>query len=80
MKDQEFECVQCNEPFVFTIDEQQKYADMGFDPPKRCPACRKKRTKLSVDQNHHREAGQRRRSKPLRTRTRQKEMVSRDYQ
>ena len=68
MKNQSLDCIQCNELFSFTADEQQKYMDMDFDPPKRCPDCRKNRTKLSMSENHHREAGQKRRSKPSRIR------------
>ena len=74
MKDQMLECVQCNEPFSFTTDEQEKYFNMGFDPPKRCPDCRKNRSRLSMSENHHREAGQKRRLNPSRTRRKESSM------
>jgi hypothetical protein len=36
-------CVECTEPFTWTSGEQVFYEEKGFDPPKRCPGCRKKR-------------------------------------
>ena len=63
MKDQILDCVQCSEPFLFTTDEQQRYIGMGFDPPKRCPYCRKNRSNLTTAENHQRASGQKRRMK-----------------
>ena len=68
MKDQMLECVQCNEPFLFTTDEQQKYFNMGFDPPKRCPDCRKNRSRFLMSENHQRTVGQKHRLKRSRDR------------
>ncbi|UCH23296.1 MAG: zinc-ribbon domain containing protein [Deltaproteobacteria bacterium] len=38
-------CIQCDCEFDYTIDEQMYYQLRGFDEPKRCPACRKKKSK-----------------------------------
>ena len=34
-------CIQCEEDFEFTVEEQEKLNKRGFDPPLRCPQCRK---------------------------------------
>lgn len=37
-------CKDCNNEFVFTVGEQEFYAEKGFDnEPQRCPDCRKAR-------------------------------------
>lgn len=36
-------CSDCRESFEFTEGEQKFYADKGFQPPRRCPACRLKK-------------------------------------
>ncbi len=44
-------CRECGEEFVFTIGEQEFYAERGFDKaPQRCFTCRKRR-KHSTDEN-----------------------------
>lgn len=41
MKDETIECVDCHQPFTFTVAEQEFYASKGFEnKPKRCAACR----------------------------------------
>lgn len=45
MKDKIITCIQCNEPFIFTAEEQNRYHARGFDEPIRCPNCRKKKSK-----------------------------------
>lgn len=40
-------CIQCEEDFEFSIYEQQKYNQKGFDLPLRCPQCRKNKAKKS---------------------------------
>lgn len=45
------ECVQCRNEFDFTVSQQNYYAKMGFDEPKRCPECRKRKTRLETDAN-----------------------------
>lgn len=40
--DQTLKCADCGQDFVWTISEQEFYAQKGFlNPPKRCPNCRK---------------------------------------
>lgn len=39
-RDQLLTCVWCGAEFVWTIGQQQFYADRGLRPPKRCKACR----------------------------------------
>ncbi len=40
-QDRDLTCVECNQPFVFTADDQQYHADKGYtNEPKRCPSCR----------------------------------------
>jgi len=34
-------CIQCEEDFEFTVEEQEKLEKRGFDAPLRCPQCRK---------------------------------------
>ena len=38
-------CIQCEEDFEFSPDEQQKYTQKGFDAPLRCSECRKNKAK-----------------------------------
>ncbi len=33
-------CGDCHHPFAFSIEEQRLCAELGFDRPARCPACR----------------------------------------
>lgn len=47
MRDQLIICVQCNTEFEFSAKEQQFYENKGFNPPKRCPQCRKNKSKLT---------------------------------
>jgi hypothetical protein len=48
-------CIQCNAEFEFTVSEQRYYREKGFDMPKRCPVCRKHKSKLNatVDKRGH---------------------------
>jgi len=46
-------CIQCEAEFEFSINEQRRFKEMNFDMPKRCPSCRKKKMKLSDDQNRN---------------------------
>ena len=42
--DRDLTCVECNQSFVFSADDQQYHADKGFqNDPKRCPSCRQAR-------------------------------------
>ena len=43
-EDRDLTCVECNQVFVFTADDQQYHSDKGYtNEPKRCPACRQAR-------------------------------------
>ena len=47
MKEKALTCIQCGSPFVVTGEEQEKLSNRGFDIPKRCPDCRKNKSKIS---------------------------------
>ena len=43
-QDKTLNCKDCNNEFVFTVGEQEFYAEKGFDnEPQRCPDCRRAR-------------------------------------
>ena len=43
-QDRDLTCVECNQTFVFTADDQQYHADKGYtNEPKRCTSCRQAR-------------------------------------
>ena len=43
-EDRNLTCVECNQSFVFTADDQQYHSDKGYtNEPKRCPSCRQAR-------------------------------------
>lgn len=42
-QDQTCTCKDCSVEFVFTAGERKFYETNGFQPPKRCKACRMKR-------------------------------------
>lgn len=41
-------CIQCGADFEFSIEAQRRYRQMNFDNPKRCPDCRKKKSRLAT--------------------------------
>jgi len=47
MEDKTIFCIQCNRPFVLTAAELKRCLSRGFDMPRRCPECRKHKTKLA---------------------------------
>jgi hypothetical protein len=57
MKDKLLECVQCDNSFIFTVAEQQRFADQGFDEPRRCPDCRRKKAKASENNEVRKDRG-----------------------
>ena len=65
MRDQRKICIQCENEFVITAAEQERLASKGFDIPKRCPECRKKKTK-AVKENDSRSPREKRRHEKLR--------------
>jgi hypothetical protein len=38
-------CTQCGNTFIFTVAQQQRFDSLGFNAPKRCEECRKKKIK-----------------------------------
>lgn len=42
-EDKAIKCTDCEQDFVWTVSEQRWYKDKCFDPPKRCPFCRRER-------------------------------------
>jgi hypothetical protein len=46
MEDKKIQCIQCNGSFVFSVEEQVRFASKGFTAPRRCQECRKNRFKL----------------------------------
>ena len=42
-EDKNIDCADCKESFVWDAGEQKFFAEKDFTPPKRCPACRKKK-------------------------------------
>ena len=47
MNDNTITCIQCDQSFPFSESERQRFDLQGFDPPKRCPSCRKNKIKNS---------------------------------
>ena len=47
-EDRTLTCVECNEPFTFSADDQQYHADKGYEnEPKPCESCRQARRNQS---------------------------------
>lgn len=40
-EDQKLVCQDCGKEFVFSASDQEFFEKKGFQPPKRCPECRK---------------------------------------
>ena len=47
MKEKALTCIQCGSPFTITGKDQEKLSSKGFGIPKRCPDCRKNKSKIS---------------------------------
>ena len=45
MENKVITCIQCQEDFEFTVEEQEKLKKRGFDAPLRCPQCRKHKSR-----------------------------------
>ena len=41
--DRTLNCVECEQEFTFTADDQEFHASKGYQEPKRCPNCRQAR-------------------------------------
>lgn len=46
MFDKIIQCIQCNRNFVFSAEQRKQFMARGFDPPTRCPECRKRKAKM----------------------------------
>jgi hypothetical protein len=53
-------CIQCEQEFEFTPAEQDLYRQRGFDAPRRCPACRKHKSRTSHGDTERRREGKKR--------------------
>jgi len=53
-------CVQCDDEFEFTEEEAERYDNMGFDPPQRCPVCRRHKRKEAGTFPSHRHSQKKR--------------------
>jgi DNA-directed RNA polymerase subunit RPC12/RpoP len=51
MENMAISCIQCGTEFEFSINEQLHYKEMNFDDPKRCPSCRKRKSRPSSFQD-----------------------------
>jgi hypothetical protein len=60
MKDQMLFCVQCDEPFTYSVKEQIRHSQQGFDPPRRCQTCRQHKVRM---ENRSEGRGDRRKDK-----------------
>jgi hypothetical protein len=43
LTDTTINCIDCHTDFIFTVKEQEFFAEMGFKPTRRCVSCRAKR-------------------------------------
>lgn len=44
METKVIECIQCAAEFEFSVQDQRRYAQKGYDEPLRCPECRKRKS------------------------------------
>lgn len=51
MENKTITCIQCETEFEFTIQDQLRYEKMNFDEPRRCPDCRKNKSRSTDSQN-----------------------------
>jgi hypothetical protein len=60
MADLTIECIQCRRAFVFKRDEQERFIQRGFELPKRCSDCRKKKVKVPEEHREWKNMGRKR--------------------
>jgi DNA-directed RNA polymerase subunit RPC12/RpoP len=62
MEDMLISCIQCGADFKFSVSDQIRHREMNFDDPKRCPDCRKRKSKPTRSRdkkfNHRKRSGQ----------------------
>jgi hypothetical protein len=54
-----FECIQCGVEFSLADEDLQWFASKGFDLPRRCQACRKRKIKSVEDYSNRKYEGRR---------------------
>jgi hypothetical protein len=60
MKDKTMICIQCEKQFILDRPEQERLLSRGFGFPRRCPDCRRKKTKnVSGGREERRNKGRR---------------------
>ena len=52
MQSKLIQCIQCNTEFEFSVSSQIEFEAKGYDEPKRCPECRKRKSKASADNSN----------------------------
>lgn len=59
--DEQLTCVDCEQEFTFSADEQQRHAELGFqNKPKRCHPCRaEKKRRMGTDRGGSNSSGPR---------------------
>jgi DNA-directed RNA polymerase subunit RPC12/RpoP len=45
MNEKEYCCVQCDMPFLVSVEKLERLQELGFDEPTRCPECRKRKSR-----------------------------------
>jgi|APSaa5957512622_1039677.scaffolds.fasta_scaffold151078_1 hypothetical protein len=53
-------CIQCDNPFTFTVADQKRLNLQGFNAPKRCPECRRNKQKSANSGNSRSNRGRKR--------------------
>ena len=46
MENKVIRCQDCYNKFIFTVKQQQMYAEKGWDDPIRCPSCRARKKEI----------------------------------
>jgi hypothetical protein len=59
MRDVILTCIQCDAHFMFSVAEQKRCDDHGFDAPRRCPECRKRKSRLYGNEENWTKKGKR---------------------
>lgn len=59
MRDVMLTCIQCDSNFMFSIAQQKRCEEHGFDAPRRCPDCRKKKSRLYGKEDNRSKNGKR---------------------
>lgn len=66
MKDKSLICIQCGNQFTLTSREQEKLLSRGFDLPKRCPDCRKRKFRQVQEDQHDEWSNKKKKKHPRR--------------